>query len=339
MGDIFDATTLDICQALFEFMEKNFTTWKDPLFFASCKNNILRMCNDLLRRLSKSQNTLFCGRILLFLAMYFPFSERSGLNIVSEFNLDNVTKLETEPSPDDVYKNMMEEVFPVKIDYNFYCKFWSLQDYFRNPNQCYNRAQWREFVNSSNAVLSVFRNCKVEADPIEMVSTSRTEGRHYFVKFLTSQKLLALQLNDVHFRRTIYLQFLILFQYLNAHVKSRPESYELSADQVDWVRETTELVHKLIKETPPHGKKFMKTILQILQREEHWITWKNEGCPALKPVATKDNPPKRTKLADSTTSAEASSSDFSKLSKLNRRPLKDVLIERKDKRQPFFKCL
>lgn len=33
---------------------------------------------DLLRRLSKSQNTVFCGRIQLFLARLFPLSEKSG---------------------------------------------------------------------------------------------------------------------------------------------------------------------------------------------------------------------------------------------------------------------
>ena len=41
--------------------------------------------------LFRTQNTVFCGRILLFLAKFFPFSERSGLNVISEFNLDNVT--------------------------------------------------------------------------------------------------------------------------------------------------------------------------------------------------------------------------------------------------------
>jgi THO complex subunit 1 len=48
---------------------------------------------DLLRRLSRSQNTVFCGRILLFLAKFFPFSERSGLNLAGEFNLDHFTIL------------------------------------------------------------------------------------------------------------------------------------------------------------------------------------------------------------------------------------------------------
>lgn len=55
------------------------------------KNPFLNALIDLLRRLSRSQNTVFCGRILLFLAKFFPFSERSGLNVVSEFNLDNLT--------------------------------------------------------------------------------------------------------------------------------------------------------------------------------------------------------------------------------------------------------
>ena len=44
---------------------------------------------------------MFCGRILLFLAKFFPFSERSGLNIISEFNLDNVTAYNTDSSAYD----------------------------------------------------------------------------------------------------------------------------------------------------------------------------------------------------------------------------------------------
>jgi THO complex subunit 1 len=41
----------------------------------------------------------------------------------------------------------------------------------------------------------------------------------YFSKYLTSEKLLDLQLNDSNFRRQILIQFLILFQYLSADVK------------------------------------------------------------------------------------------------------------------------
>lgn len=78
LSDIFDLFTLDQCEKLFTYVENNVSVWKEDSFFGACKNNLLRMCNDLLRRLSRSQNTVFRGRILLFLARFFPFSERSG---------------------------------------------------------------------------------------------------------------------------------------------------------------------------------------------------------------------------------------------------------------------
>jgi len=54
------------------------------------------MCNDLLKRLSKSQNTVFSGRIHLFLAKLFPLNEKSGLNLMSHFS-DNFTRYTTTP--------------------------------------------------------------------------------------------------------------------------------------------------------------------------------------------------------------------------------------------------
>lgn len=46
------------------------------------------MCNELLRRLSKETNTVFCGRILMFLANAFSVAEKSGVNINGSFNND-----------------------------------------------------------------------------------------------------------------------------------------------------------------------------------------------------------------------------------------------------------
>ena len=37
----------------------------------------------------------------------------------------------------------------IPIDYNLYKKFWSLQDYFRKPNQCYDKTAWKVFANVS----------------------------------------------------------------------------------------------------------------------------------------------------------------------------------------------
>lgn len=250
LGDVFDAVTLDQCELMFTFVEDNVSVWREEWIFAACKNNLLRMCNDLLRRLSRSQNTVFCGRILLFLAKFFPFSERSGLNIVSEFNLENLTEYENDGN--DIGEALVDsENVQVKIDYNLYCKFWALQDFFRNPNQCYDKLQWKVFssvsclycclqstlliiflcVQHASSVLSAFGSFKLEdqrstssssvdenTEAME-VENEIKESQHFFAKFLTNPKLLALQLSDSNFRRSVLVQCLILFQYLRSTVK------------------------------------------------------------------------------------------------------------------------
>ncbi|XP_076167470.1 THO complex 1-like protein Hpr1 isoform X2 [Ptiloglossa arizonensis] len=310
LGDIFDSMTLDRCEQLFTFVENNVVVWKEDLFFSACKNNLLRMCNDLLRRLSRSQQTVFCGRILLFLAKFFPFSERSGLNIVSEFNLENHTEFGSEKSKEDVLEQITKDddksETKVPIDYNLYRKFWALQDFFRNPNQCYSKMQWKTFSAHASSVLSAFSSFKLEEQRSYSATSikvdSSMEGSHketpYFAKYLTNQKLLELQLSDSNFRRYVLLQFLILFQYLNSTVKFKAflasgyetsETHELKPDQVDWVKATTDQVYALLIETPPDGPTFAETVKNILKREEHWNAWKNEGCPPFKKPAPDSN--------------------------------------------------
>ncbi|XP_075979024.1 THO complex 1-like protein Hpr1 isoform X2 [Anticarsia gemmatalis] len=330
LGDIFDALTLNKCEKMFSYVENGVNIWKEELFFVACKNNLLRMCNDLLRRLSRSQNTVFCGRILLFLAKFFPFSERSGLNIVSEFNLENVTEFggdSTSTLKDSLDEEMVvedTEKNKLNIDYNLYCRFWSLQDFFRNPNTCYNKIQWKTFVAHSGSVLSAFSSYKLEAIEIQKSKLNRIKAmnvdvemqeakeQHYFAKFLTNQKLLELQLSDSNFRRCVLIQFLILFQYLTTTVKFKMESQELKSDQMDWVKETSSLVYKLLGETPPHGKRFAECVKHILKREEHWNSWKNDGCPEFQ----KPKPP-----------VQVDSSDEVKKTRKRRRPVGDIIRE------------
>lgn len=44
-------------------------------------------------------------------------------------------------------KTISNNVFSsIPIDYNLYRKFWTLQDYFRNPVQCYDKFSWMTFL-------------------------------------------------------------------------------------------------------------------------------------------------------------------------------------------------
>ncbi|XP_034559576.1 THO complex subunit 1 [Notolabrus celidotus] len=316
LGDVLDCLPLDQCDKIFTFVEENVSTWKSNSFYTAGKNYLLRMCNDLLRRLSKSQNTVFCGRIQLFLARLFPLSEKSGLNLQSQFNLDNVTvfnkneqestlgQKHTEEKEDGMEVEegeMGEEDAPapctIPIDYNLYRKFWTLQDYFRNPVQCYDKFSWMTFLKYSDETLAVFKSFKLDdmqASKRKLEELRASGGEHvYFAKFLTSEKLMDLQLSDSNFRRHILLQYLILFQYLKGQVKFKSSSCVLNDDQTTWIEETTKLVYQLLKEIPPDGDKFATMVEHILDTEENWNGWKNEGCSSFVKERTVDDKPKR----------------------------------------------
>lgn len=303
LSDMFDVLTLANCEWLFRTVEQGVDIWREAVFFQPCKNSLLRICNDLLRRLSRTQNTVFCGRILLFLAKFFPFSERSGLNVISEFNLDNTTVFSKEEEGADMegeggeVKNKIqidEDEHNLNVDYSLYCKFWQIQDFFRNPLQCYQKIPWKTFSNYSGDILNTFQSFKLDAASGKSVDGGNVTEQ-YFAKYLTNQNLLQLQLSDSNFRRYIMLQFLILFQYLQSSVKFKTESQVLTTDQTKWIEETTSRIYKLMAETPPNGAEFGESVKHILRREELWNAWKNDGCPsfAKKQLEKKEEEPKK----------------------------------------------
>ncbi|CAG2109227.1 unnamed protein product, partial [Medioppia subpectinata] len=248
--------------------------------------------------LSRSQNTVFCGRILVFLARFFPLFERSGLNLNSDFNHENATtfslqedgvltdSMATESTDGD---HEMKDADKIQVDYNFYRKFWQLQDFFRSPTICYTKTQWKQLQSYANDVLQALSSFKLDPNSCANFhglgdKSSGTDDNMYFAKYLTNQKLLELQLSDSNFRRYILVQFLILFQYLTSTVRFKQEGQTLSEEQTLWVTETSAKVNTLIEETPPNGPEVRKSIEKILKREEYWSNWKNEGCLELKEI-------------------------------------------------------
>lgn len=304
-SDVFNTKPINVCQELFAFMEETITTLKDVPLFASGRNTLLRMCNDLLRRLSKSQNTVFCGQIQLFLSRLFPLDEKSGLNLMSNFNLEKETPYNKKPEP-SVFKhhsltdNLSEDLEegettestpPLEIDCNLYVKFWSLQEFFKVPTLCFDKSRWTVFQSSSDKVLEIFSSIKL---------TSRNENdAHYetnsakFSKYLTSEKLLDLQLMDSSFRRYILVQFLIIFQYLTTPTKFKTTEQVLSDEQIEWVNRKREAVLRLLSDSSSANScspgSFVSVVERILGREAYWSQWKNDGCPSF--VRSSDKSP------------------------------------------------
>ncbi|KAG8518883.1 THO complex subunit 1, partial [Galemys pyrenaicus] len=250
---------------------------------------------DLLRRLSKSQNTVFCGRIQLFLARLFPLSEKSGLNLQSQFNLENVTVFNTNEQESTLGQKHTEDreegmdVEEGEMGDDEAPTTW-------NPVQCYEKISWKTFLKYSEEVLAVFKSYKLDDTQAsrKKMEELKTGGEHvYFAKFLTSEKLMDLQLSDSNFRRHILLQYLILFQYLKGQVKFKSSNYVLTDEQSLWIEDTTKSVYQLLSENPPDGERFSKMVEHILNTEENWNSWKNEGCPSFVKERTSDTKPTR----------------------------------------------
>jgi THO complex subunit 1 len=80
---------------------------------------ILRSCNELLRRLSRAEDTVFCGRVFIYLFQSFPLGDKSSVNLRGEFHSENVTTFDdiakqfTEPpSQDTTMTEGTEDVTP-----------------------------------------------------------------------------------------------------------------------------------------------------------------------------------------------------------------------------------
>ncbi|KAL9618777.1 MAG: hypothetical protein Q9160_006571 [Pyrenula sp. 1 TL-2023] len=88
--ELLDSQTIDGCRNVFDYLEsrRERITAKH---FKSKSLIILRACNELLRRLSRAEDTVFCGRVFIFLFQSFPLGDKSSVNLRGEFHIENVT--------------------------------------------------------------------------------------------------------------------------------------------------------------------------------------------------------------------------------------------------------
>lgn len=75
---------------------------------ASKRIVVLRFCNELLRRLSRAEDAVFCGRVFIFLFQTFPLGDKSSVNSRGEFHVENATVFEEPASSKEEKADDME---------------------------------------------------------------------------------------------------------------------------------------------------------------------------------------------------------------------------------------
>lgn len=67
---------------------------------------------------------------------------------MSEFNLDSASeyKKEEDEEEEGMETENGDDSTTLRVDYNLYNKFLTLQDFLRNPTQCYVKLRWPAFA-------------------------------------------------------------------------------------------------------------------------------------------------------------------------------------------------
>ncbi|KAE8350691.1 THO complex subunit 1 transcription elongation factor-domain-containing protein [Aspergillus coremiiformis] len=97
--ELLDSQTIDGCRKVFDYLESR-RKRNTKKHFKQKSLIILRSCNELLRRLSRAEDTVFCGRVFIFLFQSFPLGDKSAVNLRGEYHTENVTTYDEIPKAD-----------------------------------------------------------------------------------------------------------------------------------------------------------------------------------------------------------------------------------------------
>lgn len=196
--ELLDSQTIPGCRKIFDYLEsrrkriisKNFNDKKLV---------ILRSCNELLRRLSRAEDTAFSGRVFIFLFQSLPSGDKSSVNLRGEYHTQNVTiydqvttkveesedKMEVDQEPSAVKETNGQAQsksvsFIEKKDATaekfldpdaLYPIFWSLQESFNQPKKLFDAAHLAQFKTGLEETMKAFK-----ANPVQNDAKSSRQG-------------------------------------------------------------------------------------------------------------------------------------------------------------------
>ncbi|TAQ86778.1 hypothetical protein B7494_g4892 [Chlorociboria aeruginascens] len=195
--ELLDSQTIAGCRTIFDYLEsrrEKITT----KHFGQKNLVILRSCNELLRRLSRAEDTAFCGRVFIFMFQSFPLGDKSSVNLRGEYHTENVTIYDELPAkvadPEsmdvDSEANTEAKVSPPKANGTpgptkatgdqgakgvtfsiagtpmspdqLYPIFWSLQRDFNQPKRLFDPTNFAGFKGALEATMVMFKSVMTE---------------------------------------------------------------------------------------------------------------------------------------------------------------------------------
>ncbi|KAF5966843.1 hypothetical protein FBULB1_11468 [Fusarium bulbicola] len=308
--ELLDSQTTAGCRKIFDFLESR----RERITANHFKQKqliILRTCNELLRRLSRAEDTAFCGRVFIFMFQSFPLGDKSSVNLRGEYHVENVTtyevtraedestmavdepeeqlkeQTESKSTPKSADAKKAEKEKPLSTD-ELYPIFWSLQEYFSQPKKLFETTNLSSFKEGLAATMQVFQT--VHNDSRRSLKRKRESGEEdessntFNPKYLTSKDLFDLEISDLSFRRHILVQALIIMDFLislSTQARERLTEALPANASAEWASDMKKTIADYLRQGAD-GPYFYRMVETVLARDKNWVRWKIEGCHPIK---------------------------------------------------------
>lgn len=218
--ELLDSQTISGSRIIFDYLDsrRERITAK---YFNQKKLVILRACNELLRRLSRAEDTAFCGRVFIFMFQCFPLGDRSSVNLRGEYHVENITSYETEnldskmevdepkqeeqqtetraeaDNANDKTKDTDKTPTDEKIDPEaLYPLFWSLQSTFSQPLNLLDQSHFTTFRSNLETTMKAFETLKEDSQrTLKRKHEDDSVPDAFNPKYLTSKDLFELEVS------------------------------------------------------------------------------------------------------------------------------------------------
>ncbi|EPY50590.1 THO complex subunit [Schizosaccharomyces cryophilus OY26] len=303
LEELMDIHSLTECRRLYEYFETRSVLLDGLVSNRGRGPVLLRISNELLRRLSRQIDPALCGRIHILLSKAFAPEERSGSNVRGDYNLENSVITTKVSSPNIPASDGNEASYSQKVQ-SLYQIFWELQDLLVQPPKIAQISDnLQKFLNSTNTILESFESIQKNTffldnpkPTINPTSNALLPEKYTVINdnlcpnYIRSPPLFDFQLIDESFRLQFLLQAVILCDFLLDFSKERLESRQnrpftnksvapntsLSDEDEKNVSNLLNRIFALLKELKNGA--YFDTVTSVINVESNWKNWKGFGC-------------------------------------------------------------
>ncbi|KAJ9094325.1 hypothetical protein QFC19_008011 [Naganishia cerealis] len=243
------------------------------------------------------------GRIHLFMSGLFKLSDPSATNSRGDYadillnydltddTMDHAKEHTNTEQEQDSNTQVFENTAESMKESDLYDTIRSLNRFFNSPvaitspaRDGRNETGLQEFKRRTERLMAAF----AASDP-KMLRSYLSTIDSFVPRYIPSKDSVEYQLNDIGFRRQVYIQLLVILQQIqNLHIKDKarhpkdvhfPASFSIETEDYEWARSQATAVHAEIAKMPD-GRQFDSLVSTILARERNHAIWKHAGCYA-----------------------------------------------------------